>query len=213
MINTVANKLLYFILLIGVFIVFDACKLTETKVSPDEYITYISNPKNGLVRESKIGEISFTVEYKPELYMALLEVEKFGLTKDKHTIDSLKYNYNNQHFFVLKIAVEGNNDFLQAGLSNQEEYFKRVEYYNTQFLNDVLLISGSDTIACLSANIERNFGISPQTNISLLFENNSNNSTSKNLCILIDDKILGTSKNNFCFDKNSINNIPQLNIQ
>ncbi len=207
------NKLFHSILLFGIFCAIGACKLSEKSVSPDEYIKYISNPQNGLIKESKIGEIIFIVEYKPDLYMALLEAEKFGINQDKKTIDSLKNNYQNQHFFVLKIAVKGNNDFLQTGLSNQDEYFKRVEYYNTQFLNDVWLITENDTIACLSANIERNFGISPQTNIGLLFENNINKATSNNLCILIDDKILGTSKNNFCFDRISINNIPQLNIQ
>lgn len=199
--------ILFFMALIG------ACK-TSVSLYPDEYLDYLINPDNGLIKENKMNDVQMSIEYKPASYLALVEVDKFSLTKNQNTLDSLTKNYTDQYFFILKIAVKGNNDFLKAGISNQEEFYKRIEYYQTQFINDIYLTDGNDTITCLSANMERNYGIAPQTNFSLLFENVKHKKVFENdLCIIINDQILGTSKNIFCFQKKALNNIPTLNIE
>ncbi len=184
-----------------------SCDNTKT-LDVESYLKYIVNENNGLVKQSKTNNLTMILEYKPIDYLALLEIDKFSLSMNQNTFDSLKGNYNNQLFFVLKLQADGENDFLKANSNNQEDFFKRVEYYNTSFINDVILIQGQDTISCVSANLERNFGISPQTNIGLIFENKT--IRNEDFCIQIYDKEFGSSKTNFCFDKNSLTNIPNI---
>lgn len=184
-----------------------SCDNTKT-LDVESYLKYIVNENNGLVKQSKTNNLTMILEYKPIDYLALLEIDKFSLSMNQNTFDSLKGNYNNQLFFVLKLQADGENDFLKANSNNQEDFFKRIEYYNTSFINDVILIQGQDTISCVSANLERNFGISPQTNIGLIFENKT--IRNEDFCIQIYDKVFGSSKTNFCFEKNSLTNIPNI---
>lgn len=208
-----ANKRLIKLCILFCVALLGACK-SSVSLYPDEYLAYLINPDNGLIKENKMNDVQMSVEYKPASYLALVEADKFSLIKNQSTIDSLTKNYTDQYFFILKIAVTDNNDFLKAGITNQEEFYKRIEYYQTQFINDIYLTDGNDTITCLSANMERNYGIAPQTNFSLLFENTKHKASFENdLCIIINDQILGTSKNIFCFQKKALNNIPTLNIE
>ncbi|MBK6861532.1 MAG: hypothetical protein IPG95_14780 [Saprospiraceae bacterium] len=59
------------------------------------------------------------------------------------------------------------SDILKHNIGTPEEHQKRINYYITEFKNDIFLISANDTIACYDAHAERLYIDLPYMNFIL----------------------------------------------
>ena len=79
---------------------------------------------------------------------------------------------NPQDFSQVLLRIEllhTRADILKHGLSTPEEHQARLEYYRTQFREDVYLVSGIDTIPCYDAHAERLYMDMPYMHFILTF--------------------------------------------
>lgn len=60
-------------------------------------------------------------------------------------------------------------DILKYGIHTPEEHQERLQYYRTQFKEDVNLVSGADTLPCYDLHTERMYMDLPYMNFILTF--------------------------------------------
>jgi hypothetical protein len=86
---------------------------------------------------------------------------------------------------LLRISLENyDGDLLKYGINEPEKHQERLNYYITDFKNDIKLLSNGDTLSCLDSHFERLQMDSPYRNFILTF-----NTKTKPQELLIEDRV------------------------
>ncbi len=181
-------------------------------LTPVQYLRYIDDKSNGLIKEKQIGPYTVTCEFKPAGYIVLKE--KFKQINDnelKDIGDELSDASEMNHFYM-RFTAEGENDILKSHLQSQAEYYERLNYFSNFIQKDLYLISGSDTIDCAYTYFERNFGLSNRNTLLLGFKKGNYNGGvgGGDFTLIYDDQVLGLGPVQFKFGLGDISNIPVL---
>lgn len=189
------------------FFFFAAC--TNGKVTPEEYILWTADPSNGLIQETNIGEFKFIVEYQPSEKFALRELLEDPDKIDVTRFDSIKREYEGSVYFLVKIgsADGSNDDFMKKGITSEREYFDRMQYFNSEVSNDIILVNGSDTLNCLMHHFERSYSLTSFNTLLLAFENTNK---VNDLTLIINDQVLGVGKLKFFIAQQTLTRIPHI---
>ncbi len=67
------------------------------------------------------------------------------------------------------VLLHTHTDILKHGIRTPEEHQERLQYYRTQFKEDVYLVSGADTLPCYDLHAERLYMDLPYMNFILTF--------------------------------------------
>jgi hypothetical protein len=181
-------------------------------VDINSYGSYINNSANGLIQTSICGDITFTSEFKPAEYLAISEIKKHNLeVNDVNYNKALEEKVNTKTFF-LKIKSKLQSDFLKDGLKNKDDYYLRLNYYNSEINADISLIQGTDTINCLYSYFQRNFNIGSESTIIIGFEDKHSNKTNEDLRLIVNERALGCGMLDFRIKNEDILKIPQVKI-
>lgn len=166
-------------------------------LSPDKYLTWVSNPKNGLFKEIMAGDIKYAVQYKPLDYVILKRNSNIGIDAyNKRYAD-----YEELEYFDLLI------DSTIKRKSNNKEYSSKItQYYSFEIQQDLFLIQGKDTLDCLFTQYDPSFGLRPYEKIVLAFQKRKE-SSDLGLKLFFDDKISGQQVY-FTIDEASLEQIP-----
>jgi hypothetical protein len=194
--------------LVSIFVLFSC---TPSELTRDEYIKFIEDESNGLKVSEAIGEFVFIVQYKPADYMALLEqrtaeIDKVQFLKTKEELSNL------EQFNITIESKSGKAEMLKTDIRNDQEYFRRIEYFTMEAEKDFKLITGYDTVSCGLYHFERSYDITPYSKIVLGFEKKISESKEDRL-ISFNESILGIGNINFRIKNKDIKNIPQLVLQ
>lgn len=159
------------------------CFISCTKtLSPNEYIEWFKNPDNGYIQTySEDSGLIIEVIYKPSKYMALISLK--GQRVDSDKISKIEKQFDSSYYFQLNIK-EINPHLIKK---NSLIYYQKLEYLSTQINNDIKLISAGDTIPCSLHHFERNYGVSPDNRILLVFDKKNQQNISE-ASILFDDQ-------------------------
>lgn len=162
---------------------------TSEKLLPADYVSWVENLQNGLRVEKTIEDFTYTLQYKPLEYIALMELKKNSITTDelKKTTD----NYSELQYLTFRISTTGSGELLKKKLKNNEEYYHRIQYYSFEMQRDLKLIEGKDTLDCLLFHFERVYGLAPYATFVLGFPKSGN---TNNKTLLYDEKVFGTGK-------------------
>lgn len=176
----------------------------ETKeLEPEQYIRWVDDKENGLIKEESIGKIKYTVSYRPSDYQKakyLLDNDTFGL----------KHSETKNHAFIVKMEpIDGKTQILTINAREKEEPFQRINYYLSEAQNYISLLEGADTVNVSNYIYERFYNVSPAQNLVMGFQQNQNLGES-DLSFIMEDKIFNTGKIIFNFSKTDLKNIPKL---
>ena len=200
------------VLKIGVFLLLivlakvNSCKQSAGASLPvSGYISWVENPGNGLAASKEIDGIIYSVQYKPLQYEVLLQ-EKRMLTQEEmiREMDSL----SDMQYYTFRMQTVNGADLHRYGISEDHEYYSRLEYFSLGMQNDVSLIDGKDTLPCLMFHYERTYGIDPRACFVLAFDAGSRNPGKKTL--MYNDRVFGAGPVMLSIDAASIEEIPQL---
>ncbi|MCK6648972.1 MAG: hypothetical protein L6Q66_04905 [Bacteroidia bacterium] len=184
-------------LIIPAFLFLFSCGITS--LDRNEYISYIENVDNGLNVIKTVGEINYSIQYKPEDYIMIKE-RSYG---NKVLIE------NNMYYFTLRLALsDKSKDILKYNISSPSEYYQRVNYYSFGFQDDILLFSGMDTLECSLFQYVPSYGLSPSADFVLGFEKVGE--SENDLQFVLDDKIFGAGIVKLVVRDKDIKNIPLL---
>ncbi len=177
-----------------------------------EYCSYINKPENGLVITKEINNLKFRCEYKPAEYLILNERNKsFENEKSNDNEGELIKEAKNFITFYLKISSDKNSDFLKSDLKIQDDYYKRLNYYNSDITSDISLIHEKDTLPCNYTYLERNFGIGNESTLIIGFQNDKQD-LKGDLHLLINERAYDLGLLQFDYLRTNINNIPKVKL-
>jgi hypothetical protein len=188
------------------------CCNSKQTLNREAYIRWMNDPECPLKNEKQIGDYTFIAQYKPIDLVALGEFSIEDLPNGV-AFDSIKKEFEGMQYFVLKIGVsDASKDMLSFGISNQQEYYNRVEYFATHAQQDLYLVEGTDTLPCRLYHFERTYGVSPFNNLLIGFENNMEADNVKTKRLHFNDQALGHGMLQFNFSEKDLKNIPQLEL-
>ena len=160
--------------------------------SKQDIANFIKENKKTNCYEKKINEVNYKLKYISNEEMALRNVNDIELLNQTR-FDSILKDYDSLVFFNLEISIDDfYEDILKYKLDGDVEfnYSQLVEYYSFKMQKDIQLVQNEkDTIPCALYHYERNFGVSPKTNIMIGFKLKN----TKNLTFVYENKHLRTS--------------------
>ncbi len=182
---------------------------TSLSLTPREYVIWVRDKENHLVKEKNIDEIKFSSLYKPYNYIVCNE-QKTEEIKSTTLSESIK-QLEGMVYFDLKIAIEdGQGELLKHKLSSPQEYQNRVEYYAFKMQKDIDLVNGLDTIPCALFHFERTYDIAPYSNFILGFSAKDVKKMKKDFSLVFHDKVFGKGIIQFHYTKEELSNVPKL---
>jgi len=185
-------------------LLFSSCKTGSKKaVAKEDYVQELKKDASSVISKT-IGDITYSLIYKPLDYMVLTEAK--DPTEAEYI--ELKKEYSNLEYYTLEIMIKDFNDeILKYRTPSQEEYAQKVEYYSFGFQKDIFEIIDRDTLPCVSYHFERNYGISPKIRFNLAF---ASSASEMDRTVYINNPYLNTGPVKMTFMKKDLNNLPVL---
>lgn len=207
---TLVLKFLFIPLGIVSAIQLKTCSGARESLPADEYISWVENKENGLLVEKQVGYYKLQLQYKPQEYAVLMDERKATLTAGE--MNTKKQAFSDLDYFTLKITAEDGKDITKFNITDEQEYYARLQYFAMEMGNDLDLIDGKDTLPCAIFHYERTYGIDPRSAFVLAFpkKKGENNATAKTL--LFSDRHLGTGPVMLTITSESLNNVPALTL-
>lgn len=196
-----------FLCLIAVVFLFSCAKNKKMELPIDDFVKAINNKEVGLFSKT-IGEVKYTIQYKPADYMVLQETKNRTITKSELT--ELRKEYENFEYYTLEIAIKDFQDeVLKYNLHSQEEYGERLNYYAFHFQENIWLAQGEDTLTNVNYHFERNYGLAPNVKFLLAF---SKADDTKSRTFICNEKYLGSGIVKINIAPEDLKEIPKLKI-
>ena len=188
-------------------LLFCACSLRTVNMNVSDYAQWVRDPENGLNKTKQLGDYIFSAQYKPREMVALLE---FGKDADPSSSEfkTRVSNLGQMEYFTFTISTVKGLEVLSNNIANEGEFFGRLEYFLEHGQEAFSLIAGEDTLPCRFYHFERTYGLSPNTNILLGFENIGK--CTSDIVIQYEDILLGVGPVNITYDIDDLKEIPKL---
>lgn len=197
------NKFLVFITL---SLVLFSCKNEITNVP--EYLKYLANPKNGIVKEKEVGGLIYKVKYLPVEYLAY---------RSKDLENEQKYAKTLSFLFTITPDSTNNVDLNKLGVSNYEEYSQRIHQFNFEMQNNISIKAGRKIINPQFVQFENNYGIKHEKSFIVIctVDKNLDNSFAKEneLQFIFNDPIFNSGISKFKFFKEDLEDLPKLSLK
>ncbi len=169
-----------------------------------QLIQYVDAPSNGYIKEKQINNISYSSVLKPLHY--LLAKRK---TEDNRPDYKLS-DFEDLQYFDIRIRVNDfNQEFIKYDLQSPQQFEERVKYCAFDMQNDITLIDGKDTLACVLFHFERTFNTTPFGHFILGFPTvKKKNIEAKTICF--NDRLFNNGLIKFTYSPRIISKEPIL---
>jgi hypothetical protein len=183
----------------------------QKRLLPADYIRWVNDTVNGLVKDTVVGDYRFTLMYRPAEMMLLKDTQ--SKTLRKADIKAMKKDYAGVLYFVLHITPLKNAVIpgLLPALQRKSIFDSEVNYFSFGMQQDVKLVERNDTLPCLSFTYERTFEYAPYYSFLLVFEDKNNKNIDKTF--VYNDKLLGTGIVRLRFSGEKFQKIPKIKIK
>jgi hypothetical protein len=180
------------------------------RLQPIEYVSWIENPENGMKEEKEIGDLSFTLQYKPIEFIALKALGPSAA--NEKTVKEAGKEYQGMQYYTLTINNNaGINDLLKYEVSDMQEYQQRVSYFSFDMQRDLLLVEGEDSLRCRLFHYERVYGLAPYATFLLGFDLPAKKSEKvRDKVLVYRERVFETGMLKFKIKAENLNNIPEL---
>ncbi|MFK5854488.1 MAG: hypothetical protein QM503_00055 [Bacteroidota bacterium] len=211
-------KNIFLILCTVIVFLISSCSGVITECAPVDYLNWIDNPENNLIVETKAQVYTFSLQYRPVSYLALLEAGSADITSE--IIDSLEHSLAGQQQFLFHVALnDGNNDWLNSSTNRFNDYEEQIKYLSFSMQNDFKLVRHNDTLDCAIFHFERDYGIRPFGTFLLGFpcdevQNVSGDTVNfiYSIKVIYTDSSFGDEIIEFPFSYSDLNKIPTLKL-
>ena len=198
------------VILFGNVILLFFASCAPSSLSPEKYKSWVESESHGLKVKKDVGDFTFTFQFKPLPYIALIESRDLNV---KETFIQKRTNeMAGMQYFTLTITSKDRKEILASHAASESEYYDRLQYLVADAQNDISLIQGKDTLPCKLYHFERDYGISPNAKLLLGFESAKGDQEKENKVLLFDEKILGGGRIFMAINASDINKLPQLKL-
>lgn len=179
--------------------------------SMDDYMAWLNDSENGLLKEKIINGLQIKVKYLPPDYLAITD-------KSSTNTDSLKKYYAHSLSFLLSINPEQANqkDIVYRDVNDYSDYKARI--YQLSFrLDELISIEvGNMKLTPVLTSFENVYGIKQGRDIIVVFtpvdKNQAQLLASGNIDFIFNDEIFSTGISHFQFKRSDIENAPAIDF-
>jgi hypothetical protein len=177
-----------------------------------EYLTYLADPKNGLLTEKVVAGIKMTVKYVPEDYLVYNTVKDLPACS-QHDKDSIAGTYHNSLTFMVNIgpAENENFDLTRVGVDNYGEFAERIEEMAFNSQNWFSLSSEGKLHSPTITRMENLNALEKSRNFIVVFSsafNSDQDLRKKDMTFIYTDDLFNTGVHKFQFATEDIKRIP-----
>lgn len=150
---------------------------------PSDYVQWVNNPENGLLKEKTIPPLTIEVLYKPLAYIVANEERSNVISKEVYQgrikeLEGLQY-------YTLKLGIMDENlNVTNYEVTNNAEQQERLSYLSFSMQRDIKLIDGKDTLPCKLFHFERSYDLSSTRTFVLAFDQLETNQNQSKTLIL-----------------------------
>lgn len=178
----------------------------KIRYSLPEFVQWFENDENEMIQTKTIGAIQFIAFYTPVKYKAAKELQV------NHT-DSVSYKLKlkeagDMEYFTFRIkCLTDNTELLKFGITNEGEYYQRLEYFSFKMQDDFKMVEGSDTLSCSLFHYERVYGLSPHATFLIGFPKRKG---LKDISLIYNDKVFNKGNIILSIKQEIIDTSPEL---
>jgi hypothetical protein len=176
-----------------------------------DYYAYINAPENGLAKERVVGDMKFTLQYRPT--EALVQQER-SATISKN---SLQEQYANSLTFLLKMEASEQAaqpfDVMTETVSSLQDFQQQTHALNFELQQLLYLELGERRVKPVLVVLENTYGLQQHRLVNIVFakeELNEQGQLPKQLDVVFEDVLFGTGKHHFLIERAHIEQIPPL---
>lgn len=157
--------------LLFAFLLSQSCSRVEKVESVEELNSFISDPANGLLKESIVNDYRFKVQYRPTDFMVAQEMD-FGTNANEYSAEELKNlreKYVAYTYFVLDLSSAGGNVlYSAAGGGNFSDLLHKLAFRLNEYAS--LRSSSGRELRLVDFIYPRLYGASKSAAVLLVFE-------------------------------------------
>ncbi len=194
-----------------------SCSDRSQVYKPSDYINWINNPENNLISEHKSDTFTYSIQYRPTAYLALMESGSPEIQIEE--FQELEKSLSGQEQFLFRVSLSnGESNWLESGTKNFNDFDEQINYLSFVMQKDFKLVKDQDTIDCSMFHFERDYGIRPFGTFLLGFYESTekpvsvDSITDKSLKVIFTDSAFEDEIVEFNFSSNDIKKIPTLKL-
>lgn len=205
------KKVLTFIVVVGLLSGFIyAFNFKGNALKPSDYFNWFNSKICSVSKWEKSDPMLFNVIYHSEDYMVLSELNGEAINDEK--VKTSRKNYKCCEHFLLKIFSDDTvSEALSYKISNEQQYYDRIQYLNAEFGSRTYLIHGKDTLKCTFYHFERTYKMRPYISMNLIYEKKNINKIEP-MVLVIEPTIFNQKQIRINFEKNDLDQIPKLKL-
>lgn len=176
----------------------------------NDYVKYVNDSNSGLVKKIRVDGFEYKMQYRPYEYIALNEIKFLG--NNQNEFEKRIENLKGTAWFNLTFKrIDEMLSPMRYGVSSNEEYQKRLDYYLNHVIKDIWLVYGNDTIHPASYLFENNFNlIAQETMILGFYLPQKELLPSRDMTLSFNDKVFKNGIIKAFYSSKSLGNIPNL---
>lgn len=202
----------------SVFLLFILGSCTQQTVSYQEYMQWMGNPENGMLKKHSANGLELTVKFLPAEYLAYQELKnEKKVTQAQY--DSLLKVYSKSLTFLMSIGPDESKknpkgDIMMTGISDYEEFAQKAMAMNFDMGQYVSLKTDIGDFKPVLSNMENVYGLAKNRNILFVFAPSELKDTtflhSRQFDFVYEDQLFKVGINHFVFKKEDIDKRPML---
>ena len=196
------------LLLIVISVMIMSCN--NSSLSPSEYVKYVADGANGLVKTKNIGEVNIKVQYKPTAYAIANEMRTNDISKVD--FDERKKELESMQYYNLTLDITDARNILNYNVSNQSHQQERIHYLSFGMQQDIRLMENGKELPCVLYHFERTYDISKERTFLVAF-NQDESTKDATKTFILDSSVLGIGTIKIQFDGKNIQELPKMKLQ
>jgi hypothetical protein len=168
----------------------------------------MEDPENGLKVTRNVNGFDFILQYEPIDYKIVKAYR--GKIISSSVLQEERMNYDSLQYYVLKIKGSS-SDLLKQDVADEAAYYARLQYLSAAVQQDLYVIEGKDSLACVLSHFERDYSLSPYVTLVLGFEEKKcGDENIADKVFVYDDHAFGNGIVKIQVKSDDIKNIPAL---
>jgi hypothetical protein len=190
---------------------------THSLKTQGEYMKWLNDPANGVVKTKHIGGFDLKVKFLPPSYLLHQDISKniAGITPKKK--DSLLNVYQHSLTFIMTLgpdAADSNTtSIMYAGVKTYKDYVQRDLILNFDFKEFVHIEVGDKKYKPVLAIMENSYELGLKRNIIIAFVPDDKNDnvlfTASDIDFIYDDELFELGLNHFLFRQKDLQSTPE----
>lgn len=195
-------------LVLLVIIVLGSCSREE--LIPSEYISWVNDPTNRLLRKKTINPLEIEVLYKPIDYIISNEQRRNNIPLEEYK--KRKQELEGMQYYTFKIGITNSNyNITNYEVVDQKQQDERISYLSFAMQNDIKLVEGKDTLPCKLFHFERSHDLVTYRTFVVAFEQ-PETTRMANKTIVINLPYFNTGPIKLSYKKSDLESIPTIKL-